>query len=174
MIRDSRISYALAVKPQDLAVAAALQTRGPTSFSALAIALGLSASETHGAVRRLEEAGLVNAERAVVRQALREFLVHGLKYVFPARPGALSLGVPTAGAAPALAATFPPLEIPWVWPWPEGTVRGLTIEPLYRTLPGAALKDPALYEVLALMDALRAGRARERQLAEHRLREVLA
>jgi hypothetical protein len=35
---------------------------------------------------------------------------------------------------------------------------------------GPTLRDPALYEFLALMDAIRDGRARERKLAEEELR----
>jgi hypothetical protein len=35
-----------------------------------------------------------------------------------------------------------------------------------RFVPHAALRDPALYELLALVDAIRDGRARERNLAE--------
>ena len=46
---------------------------------------------------------------------------------------------------------------------------GFPIEPLYETAPKAARKDPVLYELLALIDALRDGRARERQLAEKAL-----
>ena len=161
------------MKSQDLAVAAALGAWGPTPFAELARRLALSVSETHGAVKRLEVAGLVSPERRVVAHAFREFLFHGLKYVFPVQPGAMSLGVATGAAAPALVATFPSTEVPWVWPWPEGTVRGLSIEPLYRTIPEAALADPTLYERLALIDALRAGRARDRNLAEKRFQELL-
>ena len=47
--------------------------------------------------------------------------------------------------------------------------RGVTVEPLYKTAPAAALRDPFLYELLALIDALREGRARERKLAEKEL-----
>ena len=56
-----------------------------------------------------------------------------------------------------------------VWPFPEGQHRGVTLEPLYRTVPAAALRDPFLYELLALIDALRDGRAHERELAEREL-----
>jgi len=43
------------------------------------------------------------------------------------------------------------------------------LEPLYKNVPYAALRDPALYELLALVDAIRDGRARERNLAERDL-----
>jgi predicted nucleotidyltransferase len=61
-----------------------------------------------------------------------------------------------------------PGESPPVWPHAEGTVMGPGLLPLYGNLPLAALEDPALYELLALFDALRAGPAdaRERALAE--------
>jgi hypothetical protein len=50
-----------------------------------------------------------------------------------------------------------------------GTVRGPSLSPLCKTAPDAALADPALHEMLALLDALRAGRSRERTLAEKHL-----
>jgi len=60
-------------------------------------------------------------------------------------------------------------ELPPVWPWRDGETRGIALEPLYRTAPAAALRDPMLYELLALVDAIRDGRARERKIAEKEL-----
>jgi hypothetical protein len=40
---------------------------------------------------------------------------------------------------------------------------------LHKAAPKAARKDPALHELLALIDAVRDGRVRERQLAEKEL-----
>ncbi len=60
------------------------------------------------------------------------------------------------------------------WPDPDGDVRGEELRPLYRSIPYAARRDPALYELLALVDALRGGRARERMLAADELRSRLA
>jgi hypothetical protein len=56
-----------------------------------------------------------------------------------------------------------------VWPSADGQVRGSAFEPLHKTVPAAAAKDAVLYEILALVDALRDGRARERQIAEREL-----
>ena len=62
-----------------------------------------------------------------------------------------------------------------VWPYEQGTHRGLGFEPLYRTAPIAALRDRSFYEYLSLADALRDGRTGERSTAEaewcRRLRE---
>lgn len=52
-------------------------------------------------------------------------------------------------------------------------MRGITLEPLHKAAVKAAQKDPALYELLALIDAVRDGRVRERQLAEKELKARL-
>jgi hypothetical protein len=58
-----------------------------------------------------------------------------------------------------------------VWPDAEGSVRGIEFSPLYKNVPQAALRDTKLYELLALVDAIREGRAREREVA---IRELTA
>jgi hypothetical protein len=83
--------------------------------------------------------------------------------------GPLARGTPTAYAAPPLSASISQDDLPPVWVDPEGKVKGISIEPLYRSVPSAVKSDPALYELLALVDALRMGRARERKLAEEQL-----
>ena len=46
-------------------------------------------------------------------------------------------------------------------PDPMGNSRGLIVEPLHPNVPKAAKKDSYLYELLALVDALRIGGPRE-------------
>ncbi len=60
-------------------------------------------------------------------------------------------------------------DLPPVWPLAEGKHRGVSFDSLYKTVLLAALADPVLYELLAPLDALRDGRARERRLAEREL-----
>jgi hypothetical protein len=99
-----------------------------------------------------------------------EFLVHGVKYMFPGRRGGVTYGVPTSYSAVPLIGHFEPsADLPVVWPFLEGSQRGIALEPLYRTLPGVALRDPILYELMVLIDALREDRPRERQIAEEEL-----
>lgn len=96
--------------------------------------------------------------------------MHGVKYAFPAKRGEVTRGVPTSYAAPPLAARFgPTAELSPVWPFSEGQTRGVTLEPLYRTVPETSLRDGVLYEFLALVDAIREGRTRERRAAEEEL-----
>ena len=52
-----------------------------------------------------------------------------------------------------------------VWPHKNGSMRGIAFYPLYPSVPEAAGRNPALYELLALFDAVRGGSARERALA---------
>jgi hypothetical protein len=61
--------------------------------------------------------------------------------------------------------------LPPVWPYAEGPLRGIAFSPLYKNVPQAALRDSKLYELLALVDAIREGRAREREIA---IRELTA
>ncbi len=141
------------------------------SYAELSKELFISASEIHAAVRRGIEAGLIDQpSRLPLRKPLEEYLIHGVRYAFPAKPGRLARGIPTAHAAPPLSRQITPDDLPPVWPDPEGTVKGYAIEPLYSSVPAAAKSDSVLYELLALVDALRMGRARERKLAEEELK----
>jgi hypothetical protein len=169
----------VALKPQDLLVALKLWTGRDLewTYPRLARSLGMSVSETHGAAKRAIAAGLLPSGGLGVRpgaEALREFLVHGAKYSFPALRGEIARGVPTAHGAPPLKGLLAETsEPPPVWPHPKGPARGPSLAPIVPSAPGAALEDPALYELLALFDALRAGRARERQIASRLLEERL-
>ena len=143
-------------------------SRAKKPYSELAADLGMSVGEVHAATRRAVEAGLFDLENARPRIApLKEYLIHGVKYAFPARRGALGRGMPTSYAGPPLQDYFPtaPGDLPPVWPDPAGTVRGYALEPLFRSVPFAARQDPKLYDLLTLVDALREGRARERNQA---------
>lgn len=160
------------LKPQDLLVLLKVAAHPPQrwTYAALGEALGMSASETHASVKRAVASSLAvapaRAEWSPVRPNLLEFSVHGARYVWPAVPGPVKRGVPTAFGAEPLASQLavPPGEAP-VWPHPTGTAKGPTLSPLYRSAPQAAQADPALHRLLALLDALRIGRARERSLA---------
>jgi hypothetical protein len=60
-----------------------------------------------------------------------------------------------------------------VWPDPEGEIQGLAVKPLYSSAPRAAKKNEKLYALLAAVDALRIGRAREREAAEKKIAEFI-
>lgn len=170
----------LSLKPQDVVVALRIALApGEMSFAQLGQSLALSTSEAHGAVQRAALVGLiVREERRLMANltALAELLTHGLRYMFPPVLGPMTLGMPTGAAVPPLAAHFEQAGVlPFVWPLAgEGGVRGLGLCPLYPGVPVAAQRDARLYQTLALVDALRAGAARERELALRLLPEYWA
>ena len=169
------------LKPQDVVVLLKLVVLGNQewTYQRLAVDLSISQSEAHAVVRRAVAARLmsnptVTSGRPIIA-ALLEFLVHGVKYAFPPKRGALTRGMPTGYAAPPLNKVIGGgNEPPPVWPYAEGTVRGEAFEPLYSSVPIAAQRDPRLYELLALVDAIRDGRARERSMAVKEVASRLA
>jgi hypothetical protein len=159
-----------APKPQDLYVLLAMlvgQAESKT-YPQLGAQTGLAPSAVHGALKRAAAAGLAmfqDRRPVVLKSQLREFVLSGAKYAFPAVHGRLTRGVPTAYAAPPLNSVIAPSADPVpVWPHKSGTVRGVSLAPLYPTVPEAALRDANLYAILALFDAIRSGQARERNL----------
>ena len=165
----------MSLKPQDVCVLLKIVAleRAPWSYGQLAYELSMSASEVHAGVKRATDASLMKLDDGwgyPEVQALEEFLVHGLRYVFTPARGGLTLGLPTAQGAPPLDRILrDDREPPPVWPDPEGTVRGVEFSPLYKSVPQAARRDARLYELLALVDAIRGGTA---AIREHAVREL--
>jgi hypothetical protein len=137
--------------------------------------VGIARSVVHRSIGRLEAAGLTLAGgRRVNAVAAVEFLVHGVRYVFPPQFGGAARGVPTAWAAEPLAKEFvADGEEPPVWPDPLGTARGVALAPLHRVAPALSRSDPVLAGSLALVDGLRVGDARMRGVAAKLLEERL-
>src|SRR5882672_965392 len=120
------------LKPQDVVVALKLcgYPSGRPPISVVAGDLGLSPSEVHGAIQRLRTSKLLHGPALKDKpniSGLEEFLVHGLKYAFPAEHGEVTRGIPTSYAAEPLkrevsmSNDLPPpyglgmREIPGVW-----------------------------------------------------------
>lgn len=159
------------MRPQDVVILLKIVALGDKEWfhHSLADEIGISQSEVSQSLNRSMDAGLIDQSRKrVMRLALMEFLQFGIRYVFPQKPGALVRGVPTAHSAPPLKSLIISEEH-YVWPSGEGTVRGQAIEPLYPSVLYAIKNDEKLYEMLALVDALRVGRVREKELAKKEL-----
>ena len=166
------------LRPLDIVVLLKLSLKnGRPPYLQMANELHLYPSEVYTSIKRARASHFVQApeqQDRLNRSALLEFLLHGIRYAFPVEKGALTRGVPTGYAAPPLqqfitAGDDPPP----VWPYAEGPVRGYSFAPLHKNVPQAALEDVRFYELLALVDALRDGRARERNLAGRELKKRL-
>jgi hypothetical protein len=172
--------------PQDVVVILKLVANRDGSkrwtYADLSKDLFMSASQVFRSVKRAEAARLLSAptipsppglaeEPSRVwlwpnNNNLKEFLIHGVKYAFTVQRGGPTRGIPTAEAMRPLAEHFQQdFPLPPVWPYAEGPLRGIAFPPLYKNVPQAALRDSKLYELLALVDAIREGRAREREIA---------
>ena len=159
------------LKPQDVVILLKIIALGTKSWFHHTIAqeLGMSQSEVSQSLNRSKYAGLIDdARKKVNKIAFNEFLIHGVAYAFPQQPGALVRGVLTAHAAEPLNRIIRATE-KYVWPYAKGLERGQAIEPLYSTIVEASLNDSDLYELLTMVDAIRVGRAREKEIAKKEL-----
>ncbi len=159
------------MRPLDIVVLLKIAAKGKSNWlmKNLASELVISAGEVSESLNRSAEAGLISGDKKVLmKQAVLDFLKYGLRYVYPQHPGSMVRGIPTAHSADPLNKFIVESE-PYVWPSVEGTVRGQRIESLYPTVPAACIKDKTLYELLSLTDALRVGKARERNIAMEEL-----
>ena len=156
------------MRPQDVLILLKIITLGHQNwrYSDIAQSLHISQSEVAEALNRSMLARLVDgSKKRVFVTSIIEFLVHGLKYVFPAQPGATVRGIPTGHSAKPLKDIIESDREVYVWPSPIGNMRGQAIVPLYPSIIEAIRKDPMLYELLAVRDAIRVGKAREQKAA---------
>ncbi len=163
------------MNPQDIVVLLKIISLGDEYWlqKPLADALGMSQSEVSKSVSRSVYAGLLDpGGKKVRRLALFDFLQYGLAYAFPVQPGPVLKGVPTSHSAPPLNQIIQSTEH-YVWPSGKGIIRGQSITPLYPSVPEAVQKDEKLHELLALADAFRVGRTREKALAIEDLKKRL-
>ena len=155
------------MKPQDVVILLKIISLDTDDWQQkpLSDALKMSQSEVSQSVALSKFAGLLDGTgKKVMRLAFFDFLQFGLTYVFPQKPGPVVRGLPTAHSAAPLNSVIVSEES-YVWPWAKGKIRGHGIVPLYSSVPDAAAMALKLYEMLSLTDALRIGRARERDLA---------
>ena len=148
------------------------------TMRALAQRLDMHHGDISRSIQRLSFAGLYNVPmHRVLRENLLEFLLHGVRYAFPAvvdRASRPVRGVSTVFSAEALRSVVVGVEDLLVWPDPDGSAMGRAVQPLWKSVPFVASQDPAFHECMALLDGLRVGRVRERQLATRALREKLS
>jgi hypothetical protein len=133
----------------------------------IASELYVSSSTVNVALRRAENVRLYSSDRRRVNvPALSEALFYGSKYFLGPIRGGITRGVPTSWAAsPMINLVSTNEKLPPVWPDAEGSVRGVSFEPLHGSVTKAIKKDPLLYELLSLVDVFREGNARECQVA---------
>ncbi|MDA3954968.1 MAG: hypothetical protein PF485_15080 [Bacteroidales bacterium] len=164
------------MRPQDIVVLLkiiALENK-EWYYIDLAYSLKISQSEVSEALNRCKIAGLIDSKKRKVHiNSFIEFLIYGLKYVFPAEPGKVVKGIPTAHSAPPINKHISEGSDVYVWAYAKGSKRGQAIEPLYKTIPAIIQEDELFYELLAIVDTIRVGRVREIEIAIAELKKRL-
>lgn len=163
----------IGLKPQDILVMMKLLSEPGLSQMDLARKLQLSQAEVSHGLKRLKGSHLLNTEGRVIKEAAIELLVHAVKYFYPAQLGAPSLGIPTAHANPDFKYVKNNVGESYVWPFAEGKAKGISLIPIYPSLPYACSEDKILYRMASLVEMIRAGRARERKIAENELHKLI-
>lgn len=172
------------LKPQDIVLLLKLLANSEHlnwPKNQLAVYLCMSTSEIHAGFKRLHAArllqpgGLAGSLHPNV-EACEELLISGVKYFFPGELGEYTRGIATSYAGSIFEKEIVLGQDPVpVWPYAEGDQKGLALEPLYSSVPKSVVQypDPAFYDLLVLVDAIRQGRARERNIAIKILRDKL-
>lgn len=156
------------MRPQDILVLLTIALKNDQAWRNIDISrkLNLSQSEVSESIYRSVVAGLIDINKKLQKNNLVDFIIYGLKYVFPVIPSGIQRGVPTAHSAKPLNHIILSSDnSTLVWPYAEGNTQGQGIQPLYPTVPEIALADKQLYELLALIDSIRIGNAREHNTA---------
>lgn len=162
------------MRPQDVVILLKKTTKNGKKLlnKDIASSLKISASEVSEALERCRIAKLVDRNKQKVNiMALEEFLIYGLKYVFPVQLDSVVRGVPTAFSASPIKEEISQGKEKYVWPYNKGTERGQGIEPLYKSVPEIVNSDTELYELLVIVDTLRIGKIREIEIATAELKK---
>ena len=188
------------LKPQDVVLLLKLLANPEHlkwSQAHMAMHLCVSVSEINSGIKRLISARLLQIAHPVlvnlagiekrvqskqqigrlyqpVLEACKEFIISGVKYMFPVQLGEMTAGVVTSYAAPVMKG-YTTLEndpVP-VWPYAGGHQRGMSLAPLYLSVPKSMdqFPDTQFYELLCLVDVLRQGNCREYVKAVELLKE---
>ena len=187
------------LKPQDVVLLLKLLANSEHlkwSQAQMARDLCISVSEINAAIKRLITSGLLIIASPVlmglrdlnerlqsqqqsdrlyqpILKACEEWLISGVKYMFPAKLGAITSGIVTSYASPVLKGYTSRSEPMPVWPYAEGQQRGMSLDPLYPSVPKSVslFPDAEFYDLLCLVDTLRQGNIRERAQASKILTE---
>jgi len=150
------------------------------SYAVLAGRLQVSQSQAYTSAVRADRARLLvrSRERTALEPLtdnILEFLVHGVRYAFPAEPGPITRGLPTLHGAPLISDRLVTEATPPVWPTASGKARGEALEPLHKSVTHLAMtsQNPRDYAAFAAVDLIRVGGARERKIGQAVLQELL-
>lgn len=171
-----------ALRPSDIVTALEIAVSPGATLAELAHNSAKSIGETHNAVRRLAQSGLLLPDRRITAvDPVLQFIRWGVPYAFPAILGGPAIGYPTAvirgdprvpNSAPGASGDAPD-KAEYVWPWAEASVAGTALTPLFPAAVRLVDRNPRLASILSHIDLVRVGSARERDAAIDALAQAL-
>ncbi|MGH1471516.1 MAG: hypothetical protein ACRBCS_10000 [Cellvibrionaceae bacterium] len=138
--------------------------------------IGISASEVSKGAKRLQAARLlVRHDKGLFAEqnALLEWLSYGIRYAYSPKKSGYGRGMPTAWNCHLVKSDILPPSPAMIWQQARGEVEGVFVEPIYHSVLLAASNDPLLYQILALVDAVRLGKPRELTIARELLKKLI-
>lgn len=157
------------IKPQDVLLLLKLLVTQEATQRDLSTSLFISQTEVSMGLQRLKHSSLLSITGEPIRESCKEFLIHAVKYMFPAERGAFTAGIPTAHGKHDFSYVNHDKSEVYVWAHPEGSTKGISLKPIHPSFPNACQIDERLYTIASYLEMIRVGRARERKIAEEGL-----
>lgn len=146
------------------------------SLLALEKSTGISKSQISLSMKRCTDLRLLLIRDKIPyvnTQELLNIVIPALRFFFPIKRMGNLRGMPISYSSPFLyEKILSGRKLPMVWEDANGVIVGEAVEPLYKTVPYAAAKDPLLYELLVLVDSIRLNAPREKQVAFEQLKKI--
>ena len=168
------------LKPQDTLIALAYWSLGrngaKSNIRDIADSIGVSAGEVSKGGKRLLQARLLVERDGTLHAetgALYEWLGFGIRYAYPQEIISYGRGMATSWNCPILKSEMIPPSPGVVWAVPGGKQEGAIISPIHASVTKVASVDSGLYQVLALVEAIRGGKPRELAIARDLLKRML-
>ena len=170
-----------ALRPSDIVTALEIAVSPGATLAELARSSAKSIGETHNAIRRLAQSGLLLPDRRITAvDPVLQFIRWGVPHAFPAMLGGPAVGYPTAVIRddPGLlngpvGASGGSNSAEYVWPWADGSFGGTALTPLFPAAVRLVDRNPRLASMLSHIDLVRGGSARERDAAIDALARAL-
>ena len=162
------------MNPQDFIIALflALEEK-PILQKDIADRLKISRSAVSYAIKRLGKLKIINLDnQQVMVHSLLDFVQYAIHFIYPTDIGPKVKGIPTAVSGPILDQLITTEET-YVWKSEKGTAIGQEVQPLYERVPEFINYESQLYQVLSLIDAVRIGNSREKNIANKELKKIL-
>lgn len=170
------------LKPQDCLVLASRIFCPDLDQQSTAAKVMISQSSASYSLNRLKEAHLLSRTGEANLANSIEFMICALKYLYPGKLTGLSVGIPTAHTLPDFDFVNWKGQLPVIWPFVNlnkdiehrvELVKGEVLQPIHKNVPYVAFVYWEFHKLFALIDMIRIGRAREKNIAKDEIQKFI-